>query len=394
MNPISAIGIGLVSLFILFILSKKNKRSQDWVLVGVNGILILLSLSMVWLGNEVNQASFLAATFAPFILPPALFFYGFMVIQEPITLKSTGWVMSFALLFAVFLFLDMGLLHSYTQVEIQDLYEDPPWPYHLFYKGHVLFLVGGGMWFLRKMKHYQEQIKNRYSNIESIRLEWLKNFFRIYIGLNVLIMVLFLMYNVGILTEVESAYAMVNIGFFVSVLYLTFHGIRHYVEADLASRHTTEPVALEEDKEQLTGSVASQSTPEKYQSSSLSDEERASIFNNVIGLMEEEQLFLEAKLQVQDIAQKLEVTPHRVSEAINEVAGKRFYDLVNGYRVAHFKELLKSPDHKQFTVLALGLESGFNSKATINRIFKLQTGQTPREFQKAHRLKEDSIPRE
>ena len=39
---------------------------------------------------------------------------------------------------------------------------------------------------------------------------------------------------------------------------------------------------------------------------------------------------------------------------------------------------------KRFTILALGLESGFNSKASLNRVFKEETGLSPREYQLRH----------
>ncbi|MEO0469784.1 MAG: helix-turn-helix domain-containing protein, partial [Bacteroidota bacterium] len=68
---------------------------------------------------------------------------------------------------------------------------------------------------------------------------------------------------------------------------------------------------------------------------------------------------------------------------INTIGKKAFYDFVNQYRVGHFKLLLRDPNQQHLTILALGLESGFNSKASLNRIFKQHTGLSPREYQKA-----------
>ena len=47
-------------------------------------------------------------------------------------------------------------------------------------------------------------------------------------------------------------------------------------------------------------------------------------------------------------------------------------------------KLISDPDNNKFTILALGLDSGFNSKATLNRIFKKQTGYSPMEYRKLH----------
>jgi AraC-like DNA-binding protein len=62
--------------------------------------------------------------------------------------------------------------------------------------------------------------------------------------------------------------------------------------------------------------------------------------------------------------------------------GTNFYEYINGFRVATFKQKVQNGDAQQFTLLALAYESGFNSKASFNRIFKKQTGLTPSQFKK------------
>ena len=106
------------------------------------------------------------------------------------------------------------------------------------------------------------------------------------------------------------------------------------------------------------------------------------IYQQMIRLFEEDQLYLQPKLQLQEVAKMLEITSHILSQTINTITQQTFYHLVNGYRIEHFKKLLNDPAQKQYTILALGFESGFNSKASLNRIFKQYTGQTPREYQK------------
>jgi AraC-like DNA-binding protein len=48
------------------------------------------------------------------------------------------------------------------------------------------------------------------------------------------------------------------------------------------------------------------------------------------------------------------------------------------------QKLLTDSGQTQFTILSLGFESGFNSKASLNRVFKEQTGLSPSEYQKLH----------
>ncbi|TAL47100.1 MAG: AraC family transcriptional regulator, partial [Chitinophagaceae bacterium] len=77
---------------------------------------------------------------------------------------------------------------------------------------------------------------------------------------------------------------------------------------------------------------------------------------------------------------KLQVPAYQVSLALNEGIKKNFYDVINGYRVEEAKRLLLDSKSKNFTILSVGFEAGFNSKTTFNTVFKKFTGVTPTEF--------------
>jgi len=125
----------------------------------------------------------------------------------------------------------------------------------------------------------------------------------------------------------------------------------------------------------------------KYKYSSLSKEEMNIISIRIKELFESENLYLEPQLKIEELAKRLNVTRHNISQTINLMAQKPFYDFVNEYRVNHFKKLLTDRNNRKFTILALGIESGFNSKATLNRVFKQNIGQTPREYRRSHFIK-------
>ena len=100
-------------------------------------------------------------------------------------------------------------------------------------------------------------------------------------------------------------------------------------------------------------------------------------------MFEDDKIYLESELKIDVIASKLNVTSHRISQTLNTIATKPFYDYVNAFRVTHLKRLLTSTDSRKFTILALAFESGFNSKATFNRVFKQHEGMTPKAYQKS-----------
>jgi YesN/AraC family two-component response regulator len=122
--------------------------------------------------------------------------------------------------------------------------------------------------------------------------------------------------------------------------------------------------------------------PEKQRSSKtgLSKEKIEGIIASITALMEEEKLYQETELTLQQLAARLQVPTYQVSQAINEGMSRNFYDLVNSYRVEEAKRLLQDPVSINYTILSVGFEAGFNSKTTFNTVFKKFTGLTPTDF--------------
>jgi AraC-like DNA-binding protein len=57
-----------------------------------------------------------------------------------------------------------------------------------------------------------------------------------------------------------------------------------------------------------------------------------------------------------------------------------FNDYINSLRIEEFIKLYKADTNKQFTMLSLALDSGFNSKPTFNRAFKKLKGVSPKAY--------------
>jgi AraC-like DNA-binding protein len=104
------------------------------------------------------------------------------------------------------------------------------------------------------------------------------------------------------------------------------------------------------------------------------------IFNDVELLMKEQQLYLEPELTLSMVSERLKVPSAIVSQAVKIFSNQTFPSYINTYRVNMVIEKMNSPLFKTYTLLSLALESGFNSKASFNRIFKQQKGITPSEY--------------
>ncbi len=93
--------------------------------------------------------------------------------------------------------------------------------------------------------------------------------------------------------------------------------------------------------------------------------------------------FTNPDYNLQLLTNELAISRQNLSQTINEVFDKNFYQLVNEYRVEEFKRLSNLPQYQHLTLLGLALEAGFNSKSSFNRIFKETTGQTPSQYLKS-----------
>ena len=59
-----------------------------------------------------------------------------------------------------------------------------------------------------------------------------------------------------------------------------------------------------------------------------------------------------------------------------------FYDFINSYRVKEVQNRLEGGDSEVYSLLAIALESGFNSKSSFNAVFKKHTGMTPSQYKR------------
>lgn len=106
-------------------------------------------------------------------------------------------------------------------------------------------------------------------------------------------------------------------------------------------------------------------------------------FDKIIELkkyMLEEKPYLDASLTINDLSKNLNMPVRNLSLLINHNLNQHFFDFVNGYRIRNAMELLQNTDKKDFTILEILYEVGFNSKSSFNTAFKNYTNLTPTEY--------------
>ncbi len=100
-------------------------------------------------------------------------------------------------------------------------------------------------------------------------------------------------------------------------------------------------------------------------------------------VVNDERPYLDPNLSLASLADQIGVTDKVLSSVINVALGTTYTDYVNGLRVEDAKRRLADPSQAHLTVLSIGLDAGFASKSTFNRVFKETTGQTPSAYRAA-----------
>lgn len=103
------------------------------------------------------------------------------------------------------------------------------------------------------------------------------------------------------------------------------------------------------------------------------------IYSRILKVIKDEKLYLDPELSLDIIAFKIDINKVVASQIINSYHGCNFNTMINQFRVEYMKNQLEDPANNE-SILVIGLDSGFNSKTSINRTFFNITGLTPREY--------------
>ena len=119
----------------------------------------------------------------------------------------------------------------------------------------------------------------------------------------------------------------------------------------------------------------------KYEKSSLNPEIQENTLPKLQELMELEKPFLDSSFSLPILAKCLAVSPHHLSQILNENLGQSFFDMVAQYRIKEAQKLLiENPNYK---IEEIANQIGYNSKSAFNTAFKKIVGVAPSAYRKA-----------
>ena len=265
---------------------------------------------------------------------PIMYLYTKGVIYKDFRLSAKDLLhfLPYLLLTVSILYFDKSSPRTVEEIVMNEL----PWQFYLvraMIYAHLFVYLGLTYWHLWT---YRKIIRNKYSQIDQINLDWLS------FSLNtfVLLSVISLVHNFVVLAENPSFYLVT----LVLLLVFIFYFVNRVVLKALRQ------------PEIFVGIAQSEST--KYQGSTLTPGQIENYKAQLTALVQAEKPYLDPQVNLADLSGKLSISTKHLSQVINQCFDKSFFDFINAYRVQEVQQIL-------------------------NTAFKKETGQTPSEFRKS-----------
>ena len=358
-------GIFLIS--VLLFSPKKRIRKENTYLVGILLVLIWFMLEFFSIRQRLHIpfSIFYGTRYGSWFLlgPLSLFYFKSMVDQQwKPRLKEILHFLPF-LIFVVVLPLFVDDIINKRQVDygmlsVFDHRKKVISPIQYVYA--VVFIaqfIHLGFYLFRNLyiiRNYSRALRFEYAHIEPA-LRWAKLFNRI-----LLVVVVFssLFLYLLLVTDIYRRH--------LDYIYVLPTGVLFYVIGYYLMNAEWQPIQLKK---------------EKYAKSTLKLQEVATYVQQLKDLIENEKIYLNSKIRLDDVAKMMGIPSHHVSQIVNEHFNSTFFDLINSCRVEEAKKRIQQ--HPEYTLLRIAFDAGFNNKTSFVNAFKKFDGNTPSAFRKA-----------
>ncbi|MEP1095122.1 MAG: helix-turn-helix domain-containing protein [Cyclobacteriaceae bacterium] len=342
--------------FLIAILLRGDKNKNSHFLLS----LLLIDLSLVVFRvhylmydffEVLGRQFFLTGPFL-LLLGPFLFFYLRSIVrpETAITKKDAGHFV----LFAVYVCLIVSIYFAGKDGEYSHFLQSvvgSPWIFLVLQFGYYLMQTN------RLVRLHRKNIVDKFSNVEGMDASWLKVIVWIFaiILIFITIAVPSLIHGIGFATYKTTS----AIFYSLILFFIAFKGIRQRVPEEVEVPIESNSIVVDDQTIQLQK-------------------------EKLLSHIEKNKPFLNPELTLTDLAKQMGISRNQLSQVINVGVGDNFYNFINKFRVDEVKRLIKEDPTRQYKLISLANDAGFNSKSSFNNIFKKTTGLTPSEYRDGH----------
>lgn len=359
---------GVVQGFVFNLVTLFFRKKFSIVILYLNLTVLFISLNnlQAWLRDNGYSSDlfFIKNMLVPwylFILP---MFYAFLIHYLRVQDKIVGFVRFSIGLFLVEVCLRIGVIaYVYYFVDGRDLSLIKQYTYIEDIFNLLVFLLifyKACMLVFRRQKTYQGMLSYD-------ELSWIKFF--LYMG-SLLIVLWASAIVVEMTTGTKWLYGILRVGTSLLIYWIGYQGLYRY-------NVVKDRVMLRRDMIQNQMYISIVPRDDKPASSVRHERD----FERVKQFVIDNKRFLEANLTMHSLAADMGMSVSHLSKLINAYGENNFSDFINYLRVEQAKSLLADPKFNRYTVVAIGLECGFNSRSTFYAAFKKFTSKTPTDYQ-------------
>lgn len=379
MEVIFLLGTAQAIFLSFLVFNKKGKSDADFILgswllfMGIH----LLNYYLFTTGFSARHQHFLGIGMGfPMLEAPFMYVYVAVMIRKSGKFRASDLLHAIPfLIFSVWLTFEFYLLSAPEKTAFYDQIYSGKIPRDVAIMSFPNIITGPFyvIWSLLRLKQHKKNISNNFSYTEQINLNWL----RYVIGGLGFVFVTVIVSNILVrfpFLSVTMHEHLIYIAITIVVFFMGYYGIKQEAIYRGESASSQSKPSIPQGKQKKKGS--------QYLHSGLKKEEGELHARALQDYFEKEKPFLNGKLSLSEVATYMQISVNHLSQVINDNLGITFFDFVNSYRIEEVKSRLTNPDYKNFTLLGIAYDSGFNSKSSFNSLFKKFTGLTPSQYAK------------
>ena len=372
MNTILILGIIQALFLMLLVFNKKNKSQADFILLGM---LIYNALHQFFFiinfNDEITAPDFvmiLGGGF-PLLYGPILYWYVSSLIQ-PQKVK----VVQFFIHIIPYLAFEFSFFWYHFQVPGSEVLIFDGFVHlkgnfpSIMYSYSIFYAISAGLYplvCLVLLYKHKRDIHHQFSFEDEITLDWLRLLLVFtFVAFIVCFIAILLVIDWNLVENPRVAFYIVSGINTLFIFVLGYFGLKQTMIFSSVEMLTPDPKSP------------------RYRRSGLDQGKSSSIIDQADQIMIQEKPWKNPKLNLQALADMIDISTNHLSQSINENRNLNFFEYVNEFRVEEFKKKIQNPQNNHLTLLGIAYDCGFNSKSSFNHIFKSKTGFTPSVYKK------------
>jgi AraC-like DNA-binding protein len=349
----------------MYLFKHKKGDTRSNLLLGLFFLLLAISIGNISL-NVIDSQLFNGILYIIddgffFLYGPLLFFYVKHVVYRDFKFRWFHIIHVLpALLYYVYVIFSWFISSHSDKINLSESDTVPEFSIvSVLIVGAVFTYLLSYLWFSRKvLLFYRSEIKQNFSKVDGIDLNWLMFILRSFVIITLIAMI----HNMLPILKNNT----LNIVSLIALVVFIFYFINKVLIKALNYPDIFSGIEL--------------SNKKKYVSSNLNSDEIKLINSKLMHAIEIDKLYLNPDLTIKNVTDHIGSNTKNVSQVINQMHNKNFFDFINSYRCTEVKLILQAEENT--TIMEAMFQSGFNSKSSFNKEFKKLSGQTPTEFKK------------